>query len=485
MKEETVVIQKLEFELEMVSSLTAKQLMKYSQRFVHQYILPLLEKLLQSYAFEARIQLSKVNLNLTVPQQLLQQGNSLNLLQALETNLRLQLDTILNEKEDETPAVQPISLAEILPFFLSYGSLPWYVPRSFDLELELTNVFDSSIKTKEGTQLVKQLNLLFIKNPHTFERFVKQLDDRLLLRVLNFGQPVSSFESNIHGLLKKRSIENRLAYWSLLYYAFWYYPQPTQTILWPLREVFQAIGSHEFRTLSRALRLGIKRPMTSQDQRKFLLHQATDLGVFGNVLMGKRLEKVLVTKGKEEKILLETAAKEESPSLFLEQVPHQMLYVSNAGLSIVHPFIVQYFRTLGFLNDHQQILKHKIDKAVYALHFLSFGKTNTMEHALILEKVFCGLPIDYPIDRFIQLEAYEKEEGEKLLRSIIQHWQRLKSTSLEGLREMFIQREGKLELEKPKLIVERKAQDLLMDSLPWGISVIKLPWMKQTLYVNW
>ena len=36
-----------------------------------------------------------------------------------------------------------------------------------------------------------------------------------------------------------------------------------------------------------------------------------------------------------------------------------------------------------------------------------------------------------------------------------------------------------------KLYVERKGVDVLLESLPWTISIIKLPWMQDSLQVEW
>ena len=35
------------------------------------------------------------------------------------------------------------------------------------------------------------------------------------------------------------------------------------------------------------------------------------------------------------------------------------------------------------------------------------------------------------------------------------------------------------------LPMERKAIDILLDQLPWGIGMIPLPWMPQMLHVEW
>jgi hypothetical protein len=34
-------------------------------------------------------------------------------------------------------------------------------------------------------------------------------------------------------------------------------------------------------------------------------------------------------------------------------------------------------------------------------------------------------------------------------------------------------------------MVERAAQDVLLDKITWNISLVKLPWVKELLFVEW
>jgi hypothetical protein len=63
----------------------------------------------------------------------------------------------------------------------------------------------------------------------------------------------------------------------------------------------------------------------------------------------------------------------------------------------------------------------------------------------------------------------------------------LKNTGREALRETFLQRLGKLSPTDHGwlLQVEQKAVDFLLNRLPWGIGVIKLPWMDEKIFVEW
>jgi hypothetical protein len=121
------------------------------------------------------------------------------------------------------------------------------------------------------------------------------------------------------------------------------------------------------------------------------------------------------------------------------------------------------------------------------MHFIATGTENVFESSLVFEKFLCGVPLKRPVQQESLLTESIKTEANDLLTEVIRYWPALKNTSPDGLRQMFIQRDGKLIQEEAKyrLIVERKAQDVLLDKLSWNISVIKLPWISKILFTEW
>ena len=89
--------------------------------------------------------------------------------------------------------------------------------------------------------------------------------------------------------------------------------------------------------------------------------------------------------------------------------------------------------------------------------------------------------------REIILTEEEKSESLDLLNSAIKHWGKLGKSSPEGLREGFLQRDGKLEKRRQGwyLTVDQKSIDILLDFLPWNLRIVKLPWMTEMLRVEW
>lgn len=162
-------------------------------------------------------------------------------------------------------------------------------------------------------------------------------------------------------------------------------------------------------------------------------------------------------------------------------------YIQNAGVILIHPFLPAFFKNLKLVEKGQFVNDPATQKAVHLIWYLATGTTNPTESDLVLPKFLCGVPLNYPLERRIEITTEDQEEANNLLQAVIDHWQVLKSTSPDGLREGFLQRDGKLELRQGSwyLQVEQKAIDVLLDRLPWNLSIIKLSWMLEMLKVEW
>ncbi|HEY9619692.1 MAG TPA: contractile injection system tape measure protein [Crinalium sp.] len=164
------------------------------------------------------------------------------------------------------------------------------------------------------------------------------------------------------------------------------------------------------------------------------------------------------------------------------------LFVNQAGLVILHPFLLLYFEDAGLLEGEEFRDRTAQQTAIYLLHYLATKQTDAPEYELVLPKLLCGWPLNEPVSRELTLPDTALTEAEHLLQTVIDYWQVLKSTSPDGLREGFLQRPGKLtQLFEGdwRLQVEQQAIDVLLGSLPWGFNVVKLPWMESMLMVEW
>lgn len=160
-------------------------------------------------------------------------------------------------------------------------------------------------------------------------------------------------------------------------------------------------------------------------------------------------------------------------------------YIAGAGAVLLAPFLPQLFSNLGWADG--KVLK-QADKAAVMVHYLVWGRDDYHEWELLLPKLLCGLPLEALVPSgAVQLAGDERTAADELLQSAIAHWAVLKSTSPDGLRDAFLQREGRL-TEKAgawRLLVQPAAHDVLLQHLPWTFGIARLPWMEEPLYVDW
>jgi hypothetical protein len=183
----------------------------------------------------------------------------------------------------------------------------------------------------------------------------------------------------------------------------------------------------------------------------------------------------------------ETETKNPTPETKIVQMSLDAIYISNAGLILLHPFFTELYEQLGLTTENHWMNSRSQHKAAVIMQFIVTGHEELPEYDLPLNKILCGLDIEDVIIPTNELSYETKTECEDLLHQTIKHWSVLKNTGIEGLRETFIQRNGKLsKVDKGWLLqVEQKSMDILMSHLPWGIGLIKTPWMQEMLYVEW
>lgn len=157
------------------------------------------------------------------------------------------------------------------------------------------------------------------------------------------------------------------------------------------------------------------------------------------------------------------------------------------GLVLIAPFLPAFFNELKLTVDGVFPSEVEQHKALHLLNYLGSGKTSSPEYALMLHKLLCGIEITTPVPKSVKLSAAEKKEAMIFLDDIAGQWTTLRSTSGKALRDTFFQRNGILEKKDRSWLVrvERGPMDIMLDTLPWTISIIKAPWMQQLLQVEW
>ena len=169
------------------------------------------------------------------------------------------------------------------------------------------------------------------------------------------------------------------------------------------------------------------------------------------------------------------------------EVPKEGLLISNSGLAIISVFLPRFFNELEMLSNGEFINDEATLRATLLTQYIISGELTFQEHELIMNKIICGVDIEKPVPESINVTIDETELAESLLHAVLSHWKTLGNTSVEGLRETFLIRPGRIfEADQSwKLEVELRSFDILLDSLPWSFSLINLPWMKKPIEVTW
>lgn len=172
------------------------------------------------------------------------------------------------------------------------------------------------------------------------------------------------------------------------------------------------------------------------------------------------------------------------------------IYIADAGLVMLAAYAERLFGRLALLEAGR--FKHPAAQslAVAALGYLATG--DEVGHGVgseaeqVLAKLLCGVPPAQVLPAPEPLGEDRRALLDALLGAVIAHWKAVGNTSVEGLRQSFLRRGGRL-TRKPgdadeqawRLLVEPKPFDLLLDRLPWSFATIRLPWMTGVLHVDW
>lgn len=171
----------------------------------------------------------------------------------------------------------------------------------------------------------------------------------------------------------------------------------------------------------------------------------------------------------------------------------EQVSVKNAGMLLVHPFLPRAFQRAGYLDETNVKFKDRASKvrAVFLLQYLVYGEEKEYpETELLLNKILVGQEPGSPLPRSCPLTPEETELIDSLMEGVRKTWPTLAHTSDPGIRQSFFQREGLMSREgenpaKWKVKVMDKAYDVLLDSLPWPLGIVRYHWMNDIIEINW
>lgn len=377
--------------------------------------------------------------------------------------------------------------------FLQTGTFPWWKPavRMEKFERELRQAFRNNPRLVQSRVFV-----LLSSVPKTCSRLVQQFSESFIQQLLNIGHQrlsqqyldynkffvlltksipkqnrsfdlkVSEVQAAIIRVLSKElAATNRAHYW-------------IENILQQISHFNKSVAYSE---LLQSFHLVTQDPKIRQELNLISTTSAAFI---------REIEQLAKTETSVKSAETATNISEQiatiETTLIGEQAGH---YIDNAGLVLTAPFLPTFFKTLGLLDGKKFKDNDDAERAMHILQYLVSPQEQNPEYLLVLNKILCGIPINQPVSNNIEITKSEKEEVQQLLQSMINHWKALKKTSPSGLQEGFIQRAGKLTFKEENnawlLQVEQQSMDILLSSIPWSYSVVKLPWLPDLLRVEW
>lgn len=192
-------------------------------------------------------------------------------------------------------------------------------------------------------------------------------------------------------------------------------------------------------------------------------------------------------------LLLSRNARERKPHQWADTPPWKQsseveYYIHNAGLVLLWPFLPNFFRACGLLEENTFRDTAAQERAVHLLQSAATGLTPAeSEDRLVLNKLLCGLPVDAPLGMEFVATELEMAESEVLIGSVVKYWSALGSMSVPGFRGTWLLRKGGLRKKGGDWQVKAESSpwDLMLQFLPWGIGTIFLPWSQRLLHVEW
>ena len=172
------------------------------------------------------------------------------------------------------------------------------------------------------------------------------------------------------------------------------------------------------------------------------------------------------------------------PAIPMHPLEHDLL-VSGAGLVLFWPHLERLFAPL--LNDQQQWLSPEHQWQGLAQLLALAGLPEPNDGLSPVAALLTGLPTDTPVMDLPALTAQQRHTSAMLLTTVVQQWPALKGMSPHSLQQLFVQRTGYLDQTAHgwRLTLEHKPQDILLQALPWPVSVVRLPWTDSLLGVEW
>lgn len=403
---------------------------------------------------------------------------------------------------------------ELLSFYLQRGYLPWMADHP---NTDFEQLFSELLKSDAET--LKYLIRSFGENEKVRERLVYQLSDSLLESMVSLIEPgesnfintysrllISFYPKSGHAAISRQNFRDAVL---SLVFAYLLYPnrgyfnrkQFVRQTIYGLARRYNMNEYHLIDLFSNEIK--------SFTQGNTVLPEL--FLILGEIRKEAQLDGYPIGNKKDEREASQIAIHKDGDALLIpikvynlddrsqpidipgrmemNAVTSEVIHINNAGLVLLAPFFPHFFGLLNYLTDDRSSFRsQEIQyRMIFALQEFLSEEENFQESELALNKLLVGCPISDPLPSHLVRTDIEKQAVNDQCHAVLQYWEKMKNASLQGFKDAFLKRKGKLERQPNgwTLTVEEKPFDMLLDTLPWSYSLIKYKFMKEPIFVKW
>ncbi|MBV8255954.1 MAG: hypothetical protein JO154_25390 [Chitinophaga sp.] len=472
----THIVNRLEFEISCNDEIQALNLRHNFAATIQELLEEALERVFSKYAGEDTIfYLDKLELDLGTMSTMGFQTSLQQVLEyKLEEALRGKLQPVGGTGNEET-FMQHGTPLSMLRFFLLKGRLPWYAGQSVQ---DLNQLAQQVWKT-EATAFANWLLSANIPAA-VWQRIEWQFSEEVQQLFVQQLPPLQAMTGRVTAHLHNKFIQLGNKYpisaWQELY----------DWLNSPSIPMLKPVLAHAMAIIAGNNDRGLMATMVQELQQSGTLPVLTDPAITASTVLtdlvaDDKFSFVFSGQNQTTDIMNPYLSNEENNT---EKIP-----IDNAGVVLIAPFLQRFFTVLTLWDEKNKnwTSADAVFKAVCLVHYLSTGETTAPEPQLVLEKALCGLRLEAPFPPAPTLTEADLKEADSLLTAVINYWTAIKNTSIEGLRNSFLMREGLLSRTEQgwKLQVQRKTIDVLVDMIPWGFSTLSFPWSQDLMVIEW
>lgn len=400
--------------------------------------------------------------------------------QHAEQGKHISKNELTEQKSSNQSSIKSKDTTDLILYILRNGHLPWWA--DFEEKVNVKEFFKQYIK--EPNNQISALLKDELVNPVFRKRMVNYLTEKELVDCVDVLTPKLIYNKKLTVEKSKSSSSFKEEYFDLLLQLA---PQRTNEqivrVLKPLLELFRenevSIKSINFETL----------PLKKNILSRLKLIQSSTEEIQSFELIDPAENSKQATKGQQSEEVSNEEDITKQQTNFNDEEIENSIEVNNAGLVLILSFLSRFFENIGIAKNKEFLSEEKQHYAVYLLHYIATGDQNIpQEHELFFEKLICGIDVNEVLKPCSRIDKNHNAEAEELLKAVIENWKALKSSSPQTLQTAFLQRPGYLIQRDDgawSLHIERQTIDILLDRIPWTVSMNRLPFSNIMIYTEW